>query len=146
MLLFNHQGCEFLSREEFNCYLLYILCRDGIDTGKEHIKVALASMVEEIPTEVEGKLLTIVTGDGELSLQLSLGSHQLRGRELTEHHPIQLLSHKPQTTMNIMMVTTEIDTPDTRVGIGGHRTLHRIDQPVTFSQREIQAGIHAGTT
>ena len=144
--LLDNQGGKVIGREEFPSHLLYILCRNGVDLSEELIEIALIAVVKEVPAEVEGKLLTVVTGDGNLSFQLSFGSHQLRGRERTKHHTIQFLSYKSQATVDVVMVTTEIDTPNACIRIGRHRTLHRIDQSVPLSQREVQTGIHPRAT
>ena len=75
--LLDNQGGEVIGREEFPSHLLYILCRNGVDLSEELIEVALIAVVKEVSAEVEGKLLTIVTGDGDLSFQLPFGCHQL---------------------------------------------------------------------
>ena len=75
--LLNNQGGEVIGREEFPSHLLYILCRNSVDLSEKLIEVALISVVKEVSAEVEGKLLTIVTGDGDLSFQLPFGCHQL---------------------------------------------------------------------
>ena len=75
--LLDNQGGEVFGREEFPSHFLYILCRNGVDLSEELIEVALIAVVKEVSAEVEGKLLTIVTGDGDLSFQLPFGCHQL---------------------------------------------------------------------
>ncbi len=66
-----------VGRKEFSCHFLYVICRDGIDLTEKYIQIALHAMMEVAPAEVEGKLLTIITGYGYLSLQLSFGSREL---------------------------------------------------------------------
>ena len=71
-----YKGCHFVGSEEFACHLLYVLCRNAVNPPEKRIKVALLTVVEVTPAEVEGKLFTVVTGNGNLSLQLSFGSCQ----------------------------------------------------------------------
>ena len=104
------------------------------------------TMMQETASEVEGELLTVVTGYGELSLQLTLGCRELGVRQLLLHETVQLTMHQSQATVDIVVVTAEIDAPHTRVRVTGHRALNGIYQSVTLSQRKIQTGIHPRST
>ena len=95
------------------------------------------AMMQETASEVEGELLTVVTGNGELSLQLALGCGQLGIRQLFLHKTIQLTMHESQATVDIVVVTAEIDAPHTCVRVTGHRALNDIYQSVAFSQRKV---------
>ena len=100
---------------------------EGIDATVEGFDVSFIPMMQIASAEVEGKLLAIVTGDGKLSFQLALGHHQLSLTEGLLHQTIQFMTHQTATTVDIMVITTEIDAPDACVTIGDHRTFNRID-------------------
>ena len=123
-----------VSGKQFVGHLLYILSRHGIDTPHQVVEVALMTMVEIAPAEVEGKLLTVVAGNGELTFQLSLGTGNLSGAQGLLHDAVQLLPYQLAASPYIVMVAAEIDTPGTGVAITDHRTLDGIDQTVAFAQ------------
>ena len=52
------------------------------------------AMVQETASEIEGELLTVVTGYGELSLQLVLGCRELGIRQRPLHQTVQLTAHE----------------------------------------------------
>ena len=54
--------------------------------------------------------------------------------------------HQSQTTLHIVMIASEIDTPTTCVAITDLRTLDGINQSIALAQRQVQASIHARTT
>ena len=91
------------------------------------------TMMQESASEIEGELFTVVTGNGELSLQLALGCGELGIRQRFLHKTVQLTMHESQATVDVVVVTAEIDAPHTRVRITGHRALNGIYQSVTLS-------------
>ena len=50
---------------------------DGVDLGKEVVDDALATVVQVVAGEVEDILFAVVTGDGYLAFELSLGGSEL---------------------------------------------------------------------
>ena len=92
------------------------------------------TMMQETASEVKGELLTVVTGYGELSLQLTLGSGELGVRQLLLHETVQLTMHQSQATVDVVVVTAEIDAPHTRVRVTGHRALNGIYQTVSLTK------------
>ena len=76
------------------------------------------SMVQIAPAEVEGKLLAIVAGDGNLTLQLTLGRSELYCTEGFLHHTVQFLAHQPATAIDVMVVAAKVDTPNAGIAIG----------------------------
>ena len=122
-----------VSGKQFVGHLLYILGRHGIDTPHQVVEVALMTVVEITPAEVEGKLFTVVAGNGELTFQLTLGTGELGIAQGFLHDTVQLLPYQLAASTYIVMVAAEIDAPGTGVAITDHRTLYGIDQTVPFA-------------
>ena len=99
--------------------------------------VTFLTIVQKVLGKVEGKLLAVVTGNGQLTFQLALGSSELTLRERMLHHAVQLAVYQAQTAFHVVMVATEIDAPTARVAIAGHRTLDGIHQAVTLTERQV---------
>ena len=104
------------------------------------------AVVQVTPTEVKGELFAVIAGNGDLTFQLSFGGRELPFAQGLLHDTVQFSAHQTETTTDVVMVATEIDTPYPRVAITHHRTLHGIDQSVSLPQREIQTGIHPRAT
>ena len=132
--LFEDESRQHISGKQFVCHLLYLLSRNGINALVELFEITFMSVVEIASAEVKGKLLTVVTGNGELTFQLALGRVELGHVKWLLHHTVEFMAHQVETLVDIMMVATEIDTPESAVAIAGHRTLNGIDQSVAFSQ------------
>ena len=103
------------------------------------------TMMQETASEVERKLLMVITGNGELSLQLALGGRELSIRQLFLHETVQLTMHESQATVDVVVVTAEIYAPHTRVRVTDHCALNGIYQSVTLTKRKVQTGIQART-
>ena len=58
---------------------------DGVNLGEEVVDDALTAVVEVVAGEVEGILFAVVTGDGYLTFELSLGGSELTGGEGVLH-------------------------------------------------------------
>ena len=131
--------------KELLCDILNLCRRDGIDAQQQFGDATLVTIMQEVFGEVEGKLFAVVAGDGQLPFQLSFGGLQLTFGQGMLHEPVQFTTYQSQTTLHIVMVASEIDTPATRIAIADLRALDGIDQSVTFAQRQVQTGIHAGS-
>ena len=104
--------------------------------------MALLAIKEKHLAKVEGKLLTVVTGDGYLSLQLLLGSRQCGLCQRTGHQLVELTAYQAPTAADIVRVATEVDAPDARLPVDDHAALDGIDQSVALAQRQVQARVH----
>ena len=89
--------------------ILYLCRTDSIDALHQLVDVALTTIVQIVLGNIQGKLLTVVAGNGYLSFQLALGSCQLALCQRMLHHLVQLAMYQSQTTLHVMVVTTEID-------------------------------------
>ena len=132
--LFEDESRQHISGKQFVCHLLYFISRNGINALVELFEITFLSVVEVASAEVKSKLLTVVTGNGELTFQLALGRIELGCAKWLLHHTVEFMAHQVETLLDIMMVAAEIDTPESAVAIAGHRTLDGIDQSVAFSQ------------
>ena len=132
--LFEDESRQHISGKQFVCHLLYLLSRNGINALVELFEITFLSVVKIASAEVKGKLLTVVTGNGELAFQLSLGGVELGYAKWFLHHTVEFMAHQVEALVDIMMVAAEIDTPESAVAIASHRTLDGIDQSVAFSQ------------
>ena len=119
----------------FSCHLIYAVV--------EVCDVFLPAVVQEALAEIEGKLLMIVAGNGYLTFQLAFGIAQLGSTERFLHDFVEFTTNQTQTFLYVMRITTEIDAPHTCVAIVYHRAFNGVDQSITFSEREVQTGIHA---
>ena len=119
---------------------------DGIDALQQDVYVAQLTAVEVMACKVEGKLLTVVAGYGELTFQLSLGGSQLTVGEGMLHDAVQLAMDKAEAVVYVVMVTAEVDAPAAGVAVGDRGTLDGIDEAVTFAKAKVKAGVHAWTT
>ena len=108
--------------------------------------MSLCAMMQKTASEIECELLTIIAGNGNLSFQLPFCRGELGCAKRFLHDTIQLFSHQTAAFLDIMMVATEVDTPQTCIRIAGHDTFNGIYQSMTFSQGKAKAGIHARTT
>ena len=61
-----------LRNKQFLGYVLYVLRRHRINLSKQLPKVFFLSIVQKALAKVEGKILAVVTGYGNLSLYLLL--------------------------------------------------------------------------
>ena len=119
---------------------------DGIDALQQDVYVAQLTAVEVMACKVEGKLLTVVAGDGQLTFQLSLGGSQLTVGEGVLHDAVQLAMDKAKAVVYVVMVTAEVDAPAAGVAVGDRGTLDGIDEAMTFAKAKVKAGVHAWTT
>ena len=83
--LFEDESRQHISGKQFVCHLLYLLSRNGINALVELFEITFLSVVEIASAEVKGKLLTVVTGNGELTFQLALGRIELGRRVFAEY-------------------------------------------------------------
>ena len=123
--------------KELLCDILNLCRRDGIDAQQQFGDATLVTIMQEVFGEVEGKLFAVVAGDGQLPFQLSFSGLQLTFGQGMLHEPVQFTTYQSQTTLHIVMVASEIDTPATRIAIADLRALDGIDQSVTFAQRQV---------
>ena len=63
-ILFKNQCAHILGVEEIAGNSLKLFGRNGIDMSEERVEIAFMAMMEIASSEVEGKLLPIVTGNG----------------------------------------------------------------------------------
>ena len=90
--------------------------------------------MKEALAEVEGKVLAVVASHAYLSLNLLLGSLELRIAQWLLHKLIQLLANQAEAALYIVLIAAEIDAPSARVAIRHHRTLYGVNQSVVLAQ------------
>ena len=76
------RGKKFLSN------ILKLCGRDGLNMLKQMGDVTFLTIVQEMLGKVKGKLLSVVTGNGELTFQLTFGCRKLTVRERMLHHAV----------------------------------------------------------
>ena len=89
--------------------ILYLCSSNGVDALHQLVDITLTTIVQIVLSYIQGKLLTIVTGNGYLSFQLALGCSQLAICQRMLHDLVQLTMYQSQATLYVVMVTTEID-------------------------------------
>ena len=132
-----HEELQFVGYKKLLCDILDLCRRDGIDAKQQFGNAALMAVMQKVFGKVECKLFAIVAGNGQLSFQLPFGSLQLTFGQGMLHEPVQFTTYQSQTTLHIVMVASEIDTPATRIAIADLRALDGIDQSVALAQREV---------
>ena len=65
-------------------------------------------MVQITPAEIQSELFPIIAGNGNLTLQLSLGSSKLPFAQSFLHDTVQILSYQTDTPADVVMVAAEI--------------------------------------
>ena len=98
--------------------------------------------MQEALAEVEGEVLAVVASHAYLTLNLFLGSLELRIAQWLLHELIQLLANQAEAALHIVLIASEIDAPGARVAISHHRALYGVNQSVVLSQGEVQLGVH----
>ena len=89
--------------------ILYLCGTDSIDALHQLVDITLTTIVQIVLGNIHGKLFAIVASNGYLSFQLALGSSQLAIGQRVLHHLVQFAMYQSQTTLHVMVVTTEID-------------------------------------
>jgi hypothetical protein len=69
-------------------HILYLGGSDDVDLSQNGVNVTLFPVMQEILGKIESILFTIVTGYGELPLQLAFGSTKLSLRKWMLHHTV----------------------------------------------------------
>lgn len=119
----------------FGSNLIYLLV--------ESVYVLLPAIVKEALAEVEGEVLAVVASHAYLSLNLLLGSLELRLAQRFLHEFIQFLANQSEATLHVVLVAAEINAPNARIAISRHRTLYGVNQSVVLAQGEVQLGVHS---
>ena len=123
--------------------VLYLGGCDVVYLSEKLADVPFFSVVEEVFGEVEGELLVVVAGNGNLSFQLSLGCRQLAVAQGMLHDAVQFTVYQTQAALHVVVVAAEIDRPAACVAISRHRALDGINQSLALAEREVQTGIHS---
>ena len=105
--LFEDESRQHISGKQFVCHLLYLLSRNGINALVELFEITFLSVVKIASAEVKGKLLTVVTGNGELTFQLALGRIELGRAKWLLHHTVEFMAHQVEALVDIMMVVSQ---------------------------------------
>ena len=128
-----HEKLQFLRGKELLGDILNLCRRNGVNAQQQLGDATLLTIMQEVFGEIEGKLLAVVAGNGQLSFQLSFGGLQLTLGQGVLHESIQFTVHQSQTAFHVVMVTPEIDTPTARITIANLRTFDSINQSVTLA-------------
>ena len=99
--------------------------------------------MKETFTEVDGKVLAVVACQSYLSLDLLLCLPQRLFFQRLLDEGVQFVAYQGEAAVHVGMVASEIDAPQTRLGVVDRRALDGIDQSVAFSQREVEACVHS---
>ena len=119
----------------FGCNLIYLLV--------ESVYILLPAIVKEALAEVEGEVLAVVASHAYLTLNLFLGSLELRIAQWLLHELIQLLANQSEAALHIVLIASEIDAPGARIAISHHRAFYGVNQSVVLAQGEVQLGVHS---
>ena len=141
--LLENQGGESVFIEQLLSHGLNLGGGNLIHLLVEVVNVLLPAIMQEALAEVEGEVLTVVAGHAYLSLDLLLGSLELRIAQWLLHELIQLLANQSEAALHIVLIASEIDAPGARVAIGNHRAFYGVNQSVMLSEGEVQLGVHA---
>ena len=91
-------------------------------------------------------VLIIIRSYTDLSDKLLLGSRKLRGSHPDITQAFQFLIYQAGAVVQICRVATEVDAESSRIGIGSQVGFYVIDQPTTFTERNVQSAVHARAT
>ena len=67
-------------------------------------------------------------------------------RRAIEEIDVYKRQYQAGAVVQICRVATEVDAESSRIGIGSQVRCYVIDQPTTFTERDVQAAIHARAT
>ena len=141
--LFENQRSESVFIKQFFGHGLYLFGGNLIYLLVESVYILLPSIMEEALAEVEGEVLAVVASHAYLTLNLFLGSLELRIAQWLLHELIQLLANQAETAFHIVLIAAEIDAPGAGVAISHHRAFYGVNQAVVLSEGEVQLGVHA---
>ena len=140
--LFENQGGEPVFIKQFLSHGLNLGGGNLIHLLVEAVNVLLPAIVQEALAEVEGEVLSVVASYAYLTLNLFLGSLELRIAQWLLHELIQLLANQAEAALHIVLIAAEIDAPGARVAISHHRAFYGVNQSVVLSEGEVQLGVH----
>lgn len=140
--LLENQGGEPVFIKQFLSHGLNLGGSNLIHLLVEAVNVLLPAIVQEALAEVEGEVLAVVASYAYLTLNLFLGSLELRIAQWLLHELIQLLANQAEAAFHIVLIAAEIDAPGARVAIGNHRAFYGVNQAVVLSEGEVQLGVH----
>ena len=133
LLLLEDEGGKAVRGEEVESHLLYVGGGDGIDFSVEAVEVALFVFEEEGFTEVEGKLLAVVAGDGYLTFQLLLGGSECRWCQGAGHELVKFASYESAATLDVVGIAPKVDGPYTSIAISHHSALNSVNKSVALT-------------
>ena len=140
--LLENQGGEPFFIKQFLSHGLNLGGGNLIHLLVEAVNVLLPAIVQEAFAEVEGEILAVVASYAYLTLNLFLGSLELRIAQWLLHELIQLLANQAEAALHIVLIASEIDAPGARVAISHHRAFYGVNQSVVLSEGEVQLGVH----
>lgn len=140
--LLENQGGESVFIKQFLSHGLNLGGGNLIHLLVEAVNVLLPAIVQEALAEVEGEVLAVVARYAYLTLNLFLGSLELRIAQWLLHELIQLLANQTEAALHIVLIAAEIDAPGARVAISHHRAFYGVNQSVVLSEGKIQLGVH----
>ena len=141
--LLENQGGEPVFIKQFLSHGLNLGGGNLIHLLVEAVNVLLPAIMQEALAEVEGEVLAVVASYAYLTLNLFLGSLELRIAQWLLHELIQLLANQSEAALHIVLIASEIDAPGARVAISHHRAFYGVNQSVVLSEGEVQLGVHA---
>ena len=141
--LLENQGGEPVFIKQFLGHGLNLGGSNLIHLLVEAVNVLFPAIVQEAFAEVEGEVLAVVASYAYLTLNLFLGSLELRIAQWLLHELIQLLANQAEAALHIVLIAAEIDAPDARVAISHHRAFYGVNQSIVLSEGEVQLGVHA---
>ena len=140
--LLENQGGEPVFIKQFLSHGLNLGGGNLIHLLVEAVNVLLPAIVQEALAEVEGEVLAVVASYAYLTLNLFLGSLELRIAQWLLHELIQFLANQAEAAFHIVFIASEIDVPGTRIAISHHRAFYGVNQAVVLSEGEVQLGVH----
>ena len=140
--LLENQGGESVFIEQLLSHGLNLGGSNLIHLLVEAVNVLLPAIVQEALAEVEGEVLAVVASHAYLTLNLFLGSFELRIAQWLLHELIQFLANQTEAALHIVLIAAEIDAPGARIAISHHRAFYGVNQAVVLSEGEVQLGVH----
>lgn len=102
--------------------------------------------MQESLSHTQRIVLIIIRSYTDLPDKLLLGGRKLRGSHPDITQAFQFLIYQAGAVVQICRVATEVDAESSRIGIGSQVGFYVIDQPTTFTERDVQAAVHARAT
>lgn len=103
-------------------------------------------IMQESLSHTQRIVLIIIRSYTDLPDKLLLGGRKLRGSHPDITQAFQFLIYQAGAVVQICRVATEVDAESSRIGIGSQVGFYVIDQPTTFTERDVQAAVHARAT